>query len=137
MFYKWPQGRVVRTSCLIIAGIVCADLGYNGAWGKLSAAQGLEGSATALVVQGVLLAVLAFAAAVAAIVCVGVHRRCVDFLIEVEREMFQVEWPAWNMLWRSTLVIAVVIVVMAVVILGVDAVLFWGLDHLRYIGSHI
>jgi len=137
MFYKWPQGRVVRTACLILGGVVCADLGYNGAWGKLSAAQGLEGSTTALIVQGVLLATLALAGVIAAIVCVGFHRRCVDFLIDVEREMFQVEWPAWNMLWRSTLVIALVIVVMAVVILGVDAVMFWGLDHLRHFGSSL
>jgi preprotein translocase SecE subunit len=130
--YKWPQGRIVRIVCLLLTALVTFDLAYNGAYGPLTAGEG-----TKQFVVGVVFCVLAFAALVAGLVAAGFHQRAVDFLIEVEQEMVRVEWPATNALIRSTLIIAVAIAVMAVMILGVDALNLYFLDFVRYLGSKL
>ena len=49
--------------------------------------------------------------------------------------MVRVEWPATNALIRSTLIIAVAIAVMAVMILGVDALNLYFLKFVRWLGG--
>jgi preprotein translocase SecE subunit len=116
--YKWPQGRVIRTICLLLLLLVVTDLGYNGAYGPLDT-WATDGS-TKQLVFGLFFAVMALAVLVAGIVAVGFHHLAVDFLIEVEQEMVKVEWPAGNVLVRSTIIIAIATVILAVLILAVD-----------------
>lgn len=130
--YKWPQGRIVRIVCLLMTALVTFDLAYNGAYGPLTAGEG-----TKQLIVGIAFCVLAFAALVSGLIAAGFHPKAVDFLIEVEQEMVRVEWPATNVLVRSTLIIAVAIVVMAVVILGVDAVNFYFLELVRWLGGKL
>jgi preprotein translocase SecE subunit len=138
--YKWPQGRVIRTICLLLTLIVVADLGYNGAYGPfsfyLTNGAGAEG-ATRQFGIGLFFSALALAAFGAGLVFVGFHQRAVEFLIEVEQEMVRVEWPTMPVLIRSTLIIAVAIVVMAVLILGVDFVNFYFLELVRWLGGKL
>ena len=135
--YKWPQGRVIRTICLLLTLIVVADLGYNGAYGPFSFyLTGAEG-ATRQFGIGLFFSALALAALGAGLVFVGFHQRAVEFLIEVEQEMVRVEWPTMPVLIRSTLIIAVAIVVMAVLILGVDFVNFYFLELVRWLGGKL
>ncbi len=130
--YKWPQGRIVRIVCLLLTALVTFDLAYNGAYGPLTAGEGAK-----QLVIGIMFCVLAFAALVTGLVAAGFHQKAVDFLIEVEQEMVRVEWPATNVLIRSTLIIAVAIAVMAVVILGVDAVNLYFLELVRWLGGKL
>ncbi len=116
--YKWPQGRVIRTICLLLTLVIVADLAYNGAYGRFSAY-----SQTPVVSQlglGIAFATLSLAGLVAGLVMVGFHHRCVDFLIEVEGEMLRVEWPKAGVVWRSTATIAVVVVLLAIVLAVFD-----------------
>jgi preprotein translocase SecE subunit len=137
MLYKWPQGRVIRTICLLLTALVTVDLVYNGAYGPMSFyLTGGEGAAKQLTI-GVIFSVLALAALIAGVVSIGFHPRAVDFLIEVEQEMVRVEWPTLNVLGRSTLIIAIAIVVMAVLILGVDFINFQFLELVRWLGGKV
>ena len=129
--YKWPQGRIVRIVCLLLTVMVAFDLAYNGAYGPLTAGEG-----TKQLVVGIVFSVLAFAALVSGLVAAGFHPRAVDFLIEVEQEMTKVEWPKTDSLWKSTIVIAIAIVVLTSIIFGIDALLLWLLDSIRSIGGH-
>jgi preprotein translocase SecE subunit len=87
--------------------------------------------------MGSVFAVLALAALISGLVSAGFHSRAVDFLIEVEQEMVRVEWPTFPVLVRSTLIIAVAIVVMAVLIVGVDFVNFYFLELIRWLGGKL
>lgn len=143
--YKWPQGRVIRTISLILTLLVVADLGYTGAFAQFStwiantrAAQ-LGGTAAAggasQILLGSLFSALALGALVAGLVLVGFHKRSVEFLIAVEHEMVRVEWPTVNHLWRSTLVIALIIVLLGAVIFAADVLLALGLNALTKLGG--
>ena len=128
--YKWPQGRVIRIICLVLTALVTFDLAYNGAYGPLSV-----GETTQQLIIGVFFCVLALAAFLTGLILIGFRPQTVDFLIEVEQEMVRVEWPTMNVLIRSTLIIAVAIAVMAVLILGVDAVNLKFLELVRWLGG--
>jgi preprotein translocase SecE subunit len=118
--YKWPQGRVIRTACLVLTLLIALDLGYNGAYGPFSFYfEGKEGAGKQLAL-GVFFAVVAVSALLAGLVAIGFHRRAVDFLIEVEQEMVNVEWPKPNSLVKSTIIIAIAIVILGFLIFGVD-----------------
>jgi preprotein translocase SecE subunit len=125
--YKWPQGRVIRTICLILALVVAADLGYTGAFSKIKAA--LDSNAHDAYVRGLVygigFAVLAAAALVTGLVAAGFHKRAVDFLIEVEQEMVKVEWPQGGALVKSTVIIAVSMAILAGLIFGIDGIERW------------
>ena len=125
--YKWPQGRVIRTICLILALVVAADLGYTGAYSKIAATlePGHQDAQLRQLVLGIVFAVAAFGALIGGLIAAGFHPKSVDFLIEVEQEMVKVEWPQPNTLVRSTVVIAVAMCLLAAVILGVDALNHW------------
>ena len=134
--YKWPQGRVIRIACLILAAVVVADLAWNGGYARFEAyRQGGEASARQLGIA-IGFTVVAALAAIAALIAIGFHKIAVDFLIEVEQEMVKVEWPKPDALWKSTVVIAIAIVVLTAIIFGIDALLLWSLDSLRSLGGH-
>jgi preprotein translocase SecE subunit len=116
--YKWPQGRVIRTISLLFVLLVVFDLSYSGAFGQLGAET--KDDHTKQLIIGSVFAALAFAALVSGVMAVGFHHRAVDFLIEVEDEMTKVEWPKLNNLVRSTIIIAVAVVIMAALIFCVD-----------------
>jgi preprotein translocase SecE subunit len=121
--YKWPQGRVIRTICLLLLLLIGIDLAYNGAYGPLSLGFGADGTIKQLIMGG-LFAALAAVVVFGGVAVVGFVPRCVDFLIEVEQEMTKVEWPAGNALVRSTIVIFLMTVLIALIIMAVDAVNF-------------
>ena len=130
--YKWPQGRVIRIACLLLTLGIVTDLVVNGAYGPLYVGEG-----TRKLVEGIVFLVLAFGVLVSGLVAAGFHPKAVDFLIEVEQEMVKVEWPKGPALLRSTLIIAVSIVIMAVLILGVDLINFKFLEFVRWAGDRI
>ncbi len=134
--YKWPQGRLVRSVSLLLTVLIMIDLGYHGAYGPLSSYfEGGTGATTRHLAEGAFFSVLALAALVTGLVAVGYHQRAVDFLIEVEEEMSKVEWPKGGALVKSTLIIAVAIVIMAFLILGVDFINFKFLELFRKLGG--
>jgi len=120
--YKWPQGRVIRVCALILVLVIAADLSWTGARSWLIQYYGEDKGNGALrqAVFGYIYAALALAVLVCGIVAAGFHRRAVDFLIEVEQEMVRVTWPSRSELVRSTVVIAIMIVVLAFSIFAVD-----------------
>jgi preprotein translocase SecE subunit len=123
--YKWPQGRLIRIICLILSLLIAADLGYTGAYAKFAAVSGQSSSdhgQLRMIVLGSIFAVASATALIGGIIAAGFHKRAVQFLIDVEHEMTLVEWPTMRVLFRSTLVIAIVMVVLAAVIVGVDIV---------------
>jgi preprotein translocase SecE subunit len=137
MLYKWPQGRVIRTICLILTAIVTVDLAYNGAYGPFNFYLTGEEGANKQLAIGIMFSVLALAAFLAGLISIGFHKAAVDFLIEVEQEMVRVEWPTMPVLLRSTLIIATAIVVMAFVIVGVDAMNYYFLELVRWLGGKL
>ncbi len=137
--YKWPQGRVIRTIGFILAALICADLAYNGGYGRFAAYQSATEAAagTRQLILAAIFGALTAAAALVAVIGIGFHRKAVDFLIEVEQEMTKVEWPKWDSLWRSTLIIAVAVVILAMVIFGIDGVILWTLNKLFSLGEYL
>ena len=136
--YKWPQGRLVRSVSLLLTVLICMDLGYHGAYGPLNSYfEGGTGAIAKNLAEGLLFSVLAFAVLITGLVAAGFHQRAVDFLIEVEEEMVKVEWPKGGALVKSTLIIAVAIVVMAALILGVDYINISFLDFFRKWGGKL
>lgn len=137
--YKWPQGRVIRTIGFLLALLICADLAYNGAWGRFAAYQSATEAAAGtrqLILAGIFGA-MTLAAAIAALVGIGFHKKAVEFLIEVEQEMVKVEWPKWDSLWRSTLIIAIAVAVLAAIIFGIDGLLLWTLNKIISLGEYL
>lgn len=120
--YKWPQGRVIRTISMIVALIIAADLAFNGAWANAGAYLGKSGSQGSLpqLVVGIIYGILALGALIGGLVAIGFKPASVDFLIEVEQEMTRVTWPTSSELVRSTAVIAIMIVTLAIGIFVVD-----------------
>jgi preprotein translocase SecE subunit len=122
--YKWPHGRVIRTICLIMILLITADIAHAGAYGKLVTwhSNPQAKGALAYLIVGIVFALISLATLVGGVFSVGFQPRSVDFLIEVEGEMQRVEWPKPDNLVKSTLVIALAIVVLTLLILAVD----WG-----------
>jgi preprotein translocase SecE subunit len=119
--YKWPQGRVIRTISMILALVIAADLGINGAWANLGTYLDRSGGRSlSLLIVGVIYAVLTAIALIGGLIAIGFKPASVDFLIEVEQEMTRVTWPTSNELIRSTAVIALMIVVLGIGIFVVD-----------------
>lgn len=117
--YKWPQGRIIRTIALVLALVIAADLGFNGAWAQLSTYESGVSSIRLLIVGGIY-AALTLTVLVIGVVGAGFRAKTVDFLIEVEGEMGRVTWPTTNELIRSTIVIAIMVVVLGITIFAVD-----------------
>lgn len=125
--YRWPQGRIVRLSALALVLLVAADLVFHGAWAAFGAAAASaaavdsdRSAVTRQTIIGIFFSVLSIGALVVGIWMVGFWQRSVDFLIDVDGEMTRVEWPTWPTLWRTTVVVAIVMVMLGALIIGVD-----------------
>ena len=133
MFHLWPQGRIVRICVMVLAALIAADLGYTGAYAAF-ATYGGDAAGSGAVRQltlGIVYAVLALAALVVGLGAAGPHPKAVQFLIEVQDEMTKVTWPKGGELWRSTLVVALGIAVIAGIVFLTDLALFNGLDFIQ------
>jgi preprotein translocase SecE subunit len=120
--YRWPQGRIVRLVALALVVLVVLDLAFNGAWRGFGTAAEATKADEALrqTIWGSVFTALAVAAFAVGVWMVGFWKRSVDFLIDVDGEMGRVEWPTWPVLWRTTLVVAIVMVILGLLIIGVD-----------------
>jgi preprotein translocase SecE subunit len=133
MFHLWPQGRIVRICVMVLAALIAADLGYTGAYAAF-ATYGGDAAGSGAVRQltlGIVYGVLALAALVVGLGAAGPHPKAVQFLIEVQDEMTKVTWPKGGELWRSTLVVALGIAVIAGIVFLTDLALFNGLDFIQ------
>lgn len=124
MFVLWPKGRVIRIIGLVLVALLVADLGYNGAYAAFAAASAGGEGAHRQIALGAIYGGLGLAVMVVGIAAVGFHRKAVEFLIEVEDEMTKVVWPGYSELWRSTLVIAIGVTLLAGMIFLSDLLLF-------------
>ena len=133
MFHLWPQGRIVRICVMVLAALIAADLGYTGAYAAFATYTGDAAGAGAVrqLTLGIIYGVLALAALVVGLGAAGPHPRAVQFLIEVQDEMSKVTWPKIGELWRSTLVIALAIAVIAGIVFLTDLALFNGLELIQ------
>ncbi len=133
MFHLWPQGRIVRICVIALGALFALDLGYNGAYAAFGTWSGDAAGAGAArqLILGILYASLASAAMLAGLIAAGPHKRAVQFLIEVQDEMTKVTWPKGSELWRSTLVIAVAIAVLAGLVWLSDLALISGLHFIQ------
>ncbi len=119
--YKWPEGRVIRIVCFIVAAVIATDIGWNAA--RADIFNYLGDPKLPILLRGIFYSLAALAVVVFALVAVGFKPASVDFLIEVEQEMLKVEWPTKNLV-RNTFIIAIVIVVVAGLIFLVNSALF-------------
>jgi preprotein translocase SecE subunit len=133
MFHLWPQGRIVRICVMVLAALIAADLGYTGAYAAFATYTGDAAGAGAgrQLTLGIIYGVLALAALVVGLGAAGPHPRAVQFLIEVQDEMSKVTWPKIGELWRSTLVVALGIALIAGIVFLTDLALFHGLDFIQ------
>ncbi len=133
MFYLWPQGRIVRICVMVLAALIAADLGYTGAYAAFATYSGDAAGSGAVrqLTLGIVYGVLALAALVVGLGAAGPHPKAVQFLIEVQDEMTKVTWPKGGELWRSTLVVALGIAVIAGIVFLTDLALFNGLDYIQ------
>jgi len=127
MLYRWPKGRVIRTVAFVVVALIGFDLAYGGAWAQWSASQSLAESPGESGGTGLRQMIYAgIFAALAAVVffgggfAIGFHKKSAQFLIEVEEEMTRVTWPSRTDVVRSTIMIAILSVFLALLIFGVD-----------------
>lgn len=111
--YKRAQGRVARQ----VTFATCAVIVAFGAWRlfefMLTYTDGYRfGAAGLVLIAGLWLSFR-----------IVNYARFADFLIAVEAEMNKVSWPTRAELWRSAIVVIVVIFVLAVVLYVYD--IFW------------
>jgi preprotein translocase subunit SecE len=120
MIYEWPKGSVIRVVLAIVAGVVAVDFAIY-AWGGYVAWQDATQGRGMLLVTPIVYAVLALLAGLGGLIAVLVHPKSSQFLIEVQKEMAKVTWPTRPDVIRSTIVIAILTVVLALAILLVDS----------------
>lgn len=133
MFYRWPQGRIVRTVSLVLCALVAVDLAYTGAYAQFDAWS--ENASLMSLSYALLFAAVAVAVAGGGLAAVGFVPRSAQFLIEVEEEMAKVVWPSRADLIRFTILIALMAIVLAVLILLVDLGNYWLLKGIRSWGG--
>jgi preprotein translocase subunit SecE len=121
--YKRSQGRIARqvTFAALLLGVLLA------AW-RLSVFGSTSGHVMELAVPGVV-----------ALVGTWIVFRLVnmpsfaDFLIAVEAEMNKVSWPTRAELWRSSIVVILLIIFLSAVLFGYDV--FWSFLRNQVIGG--
>ncbi len=116
--HKWPQGKIMRMLVFTIVGLLGLELGWQGYNDLSEAIDG--GGAWQGMVGGIVLSVLALVLIIGGIVAVFFRPKTSDLLIEVEQEMVKVTWSSFSEVVRSTVIIGIVTVVLAVVITAVD-----------------
>lgn len=122
--YKRNQGRLVRQLTaigLVAVAIFGAYSLYNAL--PLAMSPGMQkGIAVAVVVISTWLAYR-----------VVNFPRFADFLISVEAEIGKVTWATWDQLWRSTAVVIVLMVLLALLLLAFDIVWQWFFRLIRFL----
>jgi preprotein translocase SecE subunit len=123
--YKWPQGRVIRTICLVMVLIIAGDLGWD-AFNRFDVYFNPTGEAASWrVLLAASISMLAtLVVLIGGLISIGFKHAHVDFLIEVEQEMVRVTWPSGRQLVQSTIWIAIMIVILTVGIFAVDSINF-------------
>ncbi|QDT95097.1 preprotein translocase subunit SecE [Gimesia aquarii] len=122
--YKRNQGRLVRQLTaigLVAIAIFGAYSLYNAL--PLAMSPGMQkGIAVAVVVISTWLAYR-----------VVNFPRFADFLISVEAEIGKVTWATWDQLWRSTAVVIVLMVLLALLLLAFDIIWQWFFRLIRFL----
>ena len=72
-----------------------------------------------------ILGVLGAVILIGGVAMIGFVPKAAQFLIEVEQEMSKVTWPSRADLIRSTILIALLSVILALLIAGVDLLNYW------------
>ena len=132
MIYRWPQGRILRIIAVIAVILMALDLGL-GAWGQYVAWESTpEPDASNLVYMALLggIGAVIFVVGIAMILFV---EKTAQFLIEVEQEMTKVTWPSRTDIIRSTIMIAILAVVLAAIIALLD-IINYKLIYQNFIG---
>ena len=125
MLYRWPQGRIIRVLFLIAVVLIAADFGFN-AYGQYDAwSTAEEQDVSNLVYMGILGVLGAVILIGGGVAMIGFVPKAAQFLIEVEQEMSKVTWPSRADLIRSTILIALLSVILALLIAGVDLLNYW------------
>lgn len=121
MIYEWPKGSIIRVVLAIVAGVVAVDFAIA-AWGGYGAWQAsTQQDRGMLLVSPIVYAVLGVAVGLGGLFAVLVHPKSGQFLIEVQKELAKVTWPSRSDVIRSTIIIAILTVILAVAIFAVDA----------------
>ncbi len=133
MFHLWPQGRVVRICVMLLGAMLALDLGYAGAYAAFATYAGDAAGSGAVrqLTLGIVYGLLALGALLTGVISAGPHPKAVQFLIEVQDEMSKITWPKMGELWRSTLVVAFGIAVIAGIVFLTDLALYHGLDFIQ------
>ena len=125
MLYRWPQGRIIRVIFLVAVVLIAADFGFN-AYGQYDAwASATEEQSVSNLVYMSILGVLGAVVLIGGVALIGFVPKAAQFLIEVEQEMSKVTWPSRSDLIRSTILIALLSVILALLIAGVDLLNYW------------
>lgn len=122
--YKWPQGKFIRMSLLVLTLVATGDLGWQ-SYASIASyldSLGSESVAWQAAVQGGVLGIMALVTVIGGVLCVAFLPKTVDWLIEVEHEMMKVTWPGQSEIVRSTIAISIMTVILALLILAVDSV---------------
>ena len=134
--YKWPQGKIVRMIVLVLAVLVAVDLGW-GAYGEIDA--GLMGEGDVIVwsrvVKLALFGIVGLGVLIYGLRSALFNERNASFLIEVEQEAAKVTLPSRQEIVRSTIIIAIGTVIMAMVLLLVDLINGQILDLIHSLGG--
>jgi len=111
--YKRNQGRQVRQVTAIAIGTVFIVAAWTLSVNVLGGFDQTTrlGISTAVAVAGCWLAYR-----------VVNYPPAADFMIAVQGEMEKVSWPTWSQLWRATIVVLVVMVVLAVSLFAFDVI---------------
>ena len=121
MIYEWPKGSIIRVVLAIVAGVVAVDFAIA-AWGGYDAWQAsTQQDRGMLLVSPIVYAMLAVGLGLGGLFAVLVHPKSGQFLIEVQKELAKVTWPTRPDVIRSTIIIAILTVILAVAIFAVDA----------------
>lgn len=111
--YKRNQGRLVRQ--LTALGLVAIAI-----FGAYSLYNALPLSMSVGMQKGISVGVVVISAWLA--YRVVNFPRFADFLISVEAEIGKVTWATWDQLWRSTAVVIVIMVFLALLLLAFDII---------------
>jgi preprotein translocase SecE subunit len=108
---------------LVLILVAAGDLGWQ-CYGEVGILRSVSEGGIAwqrYVITG-LLGLMSLTAFIGGVICIAFLPYTVDRLIEVEQEMVKVTWPARSEVVRSTVIITIMTVVMALMIFLVDLV---------------
>lgn len=139
--YKWPQGKVIRMIVLVLALAAAGDLGYaayvESSLGFVNAepAEGASAIYWNRIAKCSLYGIVALALLFYGLTSTLFNAKRAQFLIEVEQEAAKVTLPKRSDLVRSTIIISIGTVIMAVVLFVVDLLNQGFLDLVQGLGG--